>query len=360
MGLTRAVAVLPLIALPVFTGCAKPVELEREVELETEARRSAGCEVEAAFEVARTERLGMRVGELDREYLLRLPPNYDGETPTALVLDFHGYTDTAKSEEKYTGLSEHADRLGFAVVYPEGTAFLTPEGDSISSWNDLAGSASPGPEGPICSGEADKYAHPPECGEPTPCNWATCHDDIGFIEELLDQLEASVCLDLDRVYATGMSNGGMFVHRLGCALPDRFAAIAPVGGTLARGFNCAPEVPLSMLNVWGSNDHYVSQERPQSSDGYYYTSADDVLTKWAGAQGCEASRQLFGTRHAGRLGLECVQHDACTSGAEVVHCTWEGGHDWPQSEVDHVGNDLIWDFFSSHSRANFGSGASSD
>jgi poly(3-hydroxybutyrate) depolymerase len=109
----------------------------------------------------------------------------------------------------------------------------------------------------------------------------------------------------------------MFVHRLGCAMPERFAAIAPVGGTLARGFNCAPgpSTPLSLMNVYGSRDDYVSQRGGVSSDGYYYTSAEDVMT-----------------------------------GAEVVHCTWNGAHEWPGAGTVDLANDVVWEFFSRHAR----------
>ena len=77
-----------------------------------------------------------------------------------------------------------------------------------------------------------------------------------FVAALLDELEASLCVDLDRVFATGISNGGMFVHRLGCDLPDRFAAIAPVAGTIAKGFNCAPgsSPKISMINIYATQD----------------------------------------------------------------------------------------------------------
>jgi polyhydroxybutyrate depolymerase len=228
-------------------------------------------------------------------------------------------------------------------------------GQVITSWNDLAGNASPGPEGPICSETADSYPPPPECGEPTPCNWATCHDDLGFIAQMLDRLERGLCLDLDRMYATGMSNGGMLVHRLGCDMPQRFAAIAPVGGTLARGFNCAPDVPLAMMNIYGSRDLYVSQRGDTSSDGYYYESAEAVLSKWAGpeSQGCEAITTGYETSRDGVLGLACIQHDSCATGAEVVHCTWDGAHDWPQAEGQPLGNEIIWEFFTRHTRAQY-------
>jgi polyhydroxybutyrate depolymerase len=294
----------------------------------------------------------MEVAQLEREYVLHLPPDYDAGRPVPLVLDFHGYTGTAAGEESYTGLSGHADRHGYAVLYPQGTGFALDSGELVTSWNDLAGSASVGPEGPVCTETADDYPYPPECGEPRPCVWATCHDDLEFIARLLDRVEAELCVDVDRVYATGMSNGGMFVHRLGCDMAERFAAIAPVGGTLARGFNCAPRVPLAMMNIYGSGDGYVSQRGDVSSDGYYYTGAEDLLARWAApdSQDCAAENVLYETSQDGVLGMSCVQRANCASGAEVVHCTWDGAHDWPQDETVRPGNEVIWEFFAKHAR----------
>jgi polyhydroxybutyrate depolymerase len=351
-----AMAVVMVIAMGVVvTACAESPE-EGAASAEPLAARVGaagdGCGEPPPLTPGESGMRTVRVGELERQYWLHLPPDYDPSLPTPLVLDFHGYTGTAESEEVYTGLSAHADRPGFVVVYPQGTSFVAPDGNRVTSWNDLAGSKPAGPEGPICSETAFEYPFPPECGEPTRCTWATCHDDLAFIEQLLDVLEGTLCVDLDRVFASGMSNGGMFTHRLGCDMAERFAAIAPVGGTLARGFNCAPSTPLSMMNIYGARDDYVSQKGVVSSDGYYYTGAQALLDRWASAdaQDCNPEATPYATTQDGELGLVCVQRANCASGAEVVHCEWDGAHDWPAAEGRPVGNEIIWEFFAENSR----------
>ena len=147
-----------------------------------------------------------------------------------------------------------------------------------------------------------------------------------------------------------MSNGGMFVHRLACDLPQRFAAVAPVGGTLARGFNCAPGVPLAMINIYGTGDDYVSQKGVVSTDGYYYTGAEALLDKWAEAQKCESVATPYETSQDGVGGLACIQRAGCATGAEIVHCAWDGAHDWPRIDDQAFGNQVIWEFFSKHRR----------
>jgi beta-galactosidase len=300
----------------------------------------------------RTTTALIEVGDLLREYRLHLPAGYDPEVPVPLLLVIHGYTGSAEeTETSDTSFSRHADEHGYAVVYPQGTGFVAG-GRTITSWNDLGCNASPGPEGSICTADADDYPTPPECGEPRECDWCTCHDDLAFIAALLDEVEAAVSIDRKRVFATGISNGAMFTHRLGCALPDRFAAIAPVAGTIARGFGCAPagSPRISMMNIYGTRDTVVPFDGSASGDGFLYTPTAQVMAAWAESQQCSAESSPYPTSRDGVQGFRCIQHAGCASGAEVVDCAWDGGHDWPRAGEDQLGVDVIWEFFVKNGR----------
>ena len=309
------------------------------------ARPSAGCGKEPTHFPGATSTVSINVNGLDRVYLLHIPTDYDYNKPTSLVLNIHGYTDSAGNMESGTGMSYHADKYNYIAIYPQATNFKS-DGRLITSWNDLTCNASPGPAGPICSETADKYPFPTTCGAGVSkdCNWCTCNDELGYINQMLDDTEATLCVDLNRVYATGMSNGGMFTHRLGCDLAVRFAAIVPVAGTLARGFNCAPDSidQISIMNIHGRQDTYVDVTGKESSDGYLYTAIDDVMTLWASpeSQSCDSEVTVYTTIADGVNGMSCTQHADCKTGAEVVSCWWDAGHDWPT-----YGNDMIWDFF---------------
>jgi polyhydroxybutyrate depolymerase len=318
------------------------------------SRWSAGCGSKAPLAPGHSAPFKIKVGDLEREYRLHLPSDYDPSRPVPLVLVIHGYTgNVMKLENEYTTFSNHADEHGYVVAYPQGTGFEA-NGMTITSWNDLGCNSSPGPEGPICTDQADDYPTPPECGEPSECDWCSCYDDVGFIAALLDELEATLCVDLDRVFATGISNGGMFVHRLGCDLPDRFAAIAPVAGTIAKGFNCAPgpSPKISMINIYATRDTSVPFDGVPASDGFMYTPTSQVLDAWAaaGSQGCSAEDSLYPTSRDGVQDLECIQRANCETGAEVVDCAWNGGHDWPRKGEDQFSVDVIWEFFEKNGR----------
>lgn len=329
--------------------------IEPEVQANQKTPRlSAGCMTKAPVPSGESAELSLKAGGLERTYRLHLPSNYDPSSPVPLVLVIHGYTGNAlETETKNTNFSRHGDKNGYAVAYPQGTGFEV-NGKMVTSWNDLACNSSPGPEGSICTKTADDYPTPPECGEPRECDWCTCYDDVEYIAGLLDDVEKSVCIDLDRVYATGISNGGMFVHRLGCDLTDRFAAIAPVAGTLAVGFNCAPDgsPKTSMMNFYGTRDRVVPFDGTPSSDGFLYTPSAQVMAAWAGkdSQQCNSENSPYPTSRDGVQGLSCVERADCGSGAEVVDCGWNGDHDWPREGEDHFGVDVIWEFFEKNGR----------
>jgi polyhydroxybutyrate depolymerase len=317
-------------------------------------RTSSGCGTEPIASPGSSSVVKIEIDGLDREFRLHTPAGYDPEKPMPLVLVIHGYTGTAeRTETEYTSFSQHADSHGYVVAYPQATGFAVGE-HFITSWNDLACNVSPGPEGSNCTAEAFDYPTPPECGESRECDWCSCNDDVGYIEAVLDEIETSLCVDLSRVYATGISNGGMFVQRLGCDLAQRFAAVAPVAGTLAKGSHCAPPASpkISLLNIYGTQDRTVPFDGTPASDGFLYSASSKVTAAWAAetSQNCEMEESSYSTSRDGVTGLKCRQRANCQTGAQVVDCGWDGGHDWPRKEKDQFGIDVIWEFFENNAR----------
>ena len=138
-----------------------------------------------------------------RTYLVHVPPSYNGSRPVPLVLVLHGGMGNAAGTEKLTGMSAKADKEGFIVVYPDGTGLL---GDRILTWN---------------VGFGFGYALRKNV------------DDVGFMKALVANLGTKYSIDRARVYATGISNGGMMSYRLASDASDVFAAVAPVCGSAA-------------------------------------------------------------------------------------------------------------------------------
>ena len=347
--LAVAVIVLLLLVQMVIVGEARSVSEGKPPTRIPRSSGSSGCGQVPPTAPGVTETRYVMYDGLNRKYNVHLPTGYDPNTPHSLVLSFPGYGGTAEVNElSTTEMSPHADANGYIVVYPEAYPFDDGSGGLVYTWNDLACNSSPGPAGPICAHKAFDYPqHPCATGD---CNYCGCQNDVGFVNAMLDELEDNYCIDTRQVYATGFSCGGMFVQRLGCSLADRFAAIAPVHGFLAIGFNCAPDTTISIMNVWGTNDRIVPADGSLSSDGYWYTPVDDVMDAWGSAQGCDLDDTSYSTVSDGIRNWTCTQRANCDAGAKVVSCSWRAPHWWPKVPQSDFGNDAIWEFFSKNSK----------
>ena len=134
---------------------------------------------------------------------------------------FHRWGGTMKNAYNITEFNEIADTANFILVVPQGIN---------NNWN-LGGHAAGGSD-----------------------------DDIGFVNKILDNLITKYKIDSDRIYATGMSQGGSFCMELACQLSNRIAAVAPVGGVMASTTetNCSPERPVPVLQMHATNDKIVN------------------------------------------------------------------------------------------------------
>ena len=331
----QLILILAVILGLIISGCAKKNE---------NPLASSGCGKNPPAELGKSKDITLAVDNLERTYRLHLPPDYDQDVPTGLVLAFHQYGSTAKSWEYTTLLSKQADEFGLITVYPQSTSFESAEGGEYTTWNDLTCSVASGPEGPTCKDMDAPF--PPECGEPKDCIWCTCNDDLTYVDRMLDHLENTLCIDPAQVFATGFSNGAGLVHRLGCDRSDRFAAIAPAGATLARGFNCAPNTPTSIMHIHGTQDYALTIDGT-GSWGSLQIPVQEVMADWAGkqSQNCSEETSTYQTSADGNRGWACTQHPNCELGSEVVFCTWQGSHSWPMVHVDLIANEAILEFF---------------
>ena len=144
-------------------------------------------------------------GGLNREYLLYIPPNLQSRTNLPVIFNFHGYSGQADQFYNMSDLVDVANENGVVLVYPQGA--LLPGGST--HWN----------------------AAPTNGPSPSFVNKSNI-DDIGFFNAMLEEINLNNILDLNRVYAIGYSNGGMFSHFLGCNTDNIFAAIGDVAGTM--------------------------------------------------------------------------------------------------------------------------------
>src|SRR5690242_15001787 len=129
-------------------------------------------------------------GGRTRSYLIHLPLNYQSNERLPMVLVLHGGGGNDKSNVEMTGFSDKADKEHFIVVYPNGTGRFE---NFLLTWN----------AGNCCGYALDNNI-----------------DDTGFLRTVIERMEKDFNIDANRIYATGISNGGMMSYRLGCELSD--------------------------------------------------------------------------------------------------------------------------------------------
>jgi polyhydroxybutyrate depolymerase len=263
----------------------------------------------------------------ERSYILHIPPNLDASQSLPLVFVFHGGGGNAENAMRTSGFSSLADKDGFLVVYPNGSGRFD---EKLLTWN-----------GGDCCGYAQE----------------TNADDVGFVKAILEVVNSIAPVDATRIYATGMSNGGIMSYRLACELSDVFAAIGPVAGTLNYG-ECDPSEPVSVIHFHGTDDQHLPYEGgvgEKSLVGVDFVSVADSVEFWAGRDGCNpepVSEENGDIRHESYTG--------CAKNTAVELYTIIGGeHAWPGSEgPGWVGGDrptsepdatqVMWEFFEAH------------
>lgn len=248
------------------------------------------------------------------------------------MLAFHGAMMNAAMMVQFSGLNAKADDAGFIAVYPNGTGL----GEAALFWN---ASAAPTPG-----------------GRP---------DDVAFTAALLDDLAGVVSVDPKRVYAAGMSNGGMMAHRLAAELSGRIAAIAPVTGTLALPpHRVRPGRPVPVIHFHGTADSIVpfGGARGRTPPTMRFLSVADTIDAWVEANGCPAEpvvTEFPDTDPQDTTTVTQRTYGPGRCGAEVVLIEIAGGgHTWPgrpppvrflgASTRDVSANDLLWTFFQRH------------
>jgi polyhydroxybutyrate depolymerase len=255
---------------------------------------------------------------LTREYILFVPSAYASGTPAPLVFNFHGYGSNALQQMFYGDFRPIADTAGFLVVHPQGSL------DQLGNphWN---------------------------------VDWGlSTVDDVGFTSALIDSLSATYDIDPERIYSTGMSNGGFLSYKLACELSDRIAAIASVTGSMNvnQTLFCDPQHPMPVMEIHGTADETVPY-----GGSIVFASIPSVVEYWVEFNSCDSIgiiQQIEDTDPADGSTAEHQLFTNGTNGVDVEHYRIiNGGHTWPGSAFD-IGvtnHDIdasqeIWRFFS--------------
>jgi polyhydroxybutyrate depolymerase len=344
---TRLLAVAGLVVL-VLAACSSSGDDTGSKASSTTAKaasttvKSKGCAATTKIAPGE-EKVTTTSGGAERWYFRHVPPTYDGTEPTPVVLDLHGYAEGAAVHVKMSDLGAYGDQQGFVTITPQGS------GTSVPRWDTALDSP-----------------------------------DLDFIGDLLDEVDDTLCVDRDRVFVTGLSNGAFLTSALACRYADRVAAAAPVAG-IRNIDGCDPSRPVPVVAFHGTADTFVAYDGGYGSsvanlparDGSGKTlgeqgaatttttapgtpkpaTVEDITADWAKRNGCSAKKAE--TKVASDVTLLAW---SCPKGDEAeLYRVEGGGHSWPGSAFSKqvasvVGkttesisaNELMWKFFQEH------------
>jgi len=311
------------------------------------------------------------VDNVERTFVVHLPKGYDDKQKYPLVLVLHSTNQDANDISRLTRFDEVADQDSVIVVYPNAlrgrwNLGVAEEPQSSAPMGRRGGYGRGGWPGGGWPGGRGGY--PGGRGEGQRQQRPQPADDLEFFNQMLDKLSSEYAVDTTRIYATGLADGGFMDFRLGCAMSDRIAAIAPVGAEMPKNMSCLPSRPVPVLMINGTDDpivkynggHYKGAEYEAGmGSGLAIISAEDTSKYWAKLNSCssKAERTKIAAKAKGGMKTEVSTFDGCHENAQIVLYsvngggnTWPGGEQYmPEKSVGKTSNDfsanqVIWSF----------------
>ncbi len=268
-------------------------------------------------------------GGLDYTYQWTVPSTYDG-TPLPVVLDFHAIGSNGAEQAFLGGWAAKGEAEGFLAVQPTG---VVVPGDDRASWE-------------LPHFESD------------------LRDDLGMVVDLIDHIAQNICIDPSRVYATGMSNGGLFTSSVVCSLSQRIAAAASIAG-VTHHESCDPVRAVPYLAFHGTDDTVVpfngggetTLDGADNAGGFFDQVIPDEFAEFAASFGCASS-----TDEAITEAITVTSYVGCEDDVPLRFYAISGaGHTWPGSQISNAiaslgvtnmdisATGLAWEFFQEHS-----------
>ena len=231
---------------------------------------------------------------IQRTYYISYPKNNVDSIP--LIINMHGTPSNAWQQRLYSEMDSYALPQNIAVVYPEGIN---------KTWN---------------VGSSDV-------------------DDIGFIDALIDTIASQYNIDLDRIYACGMSMGGYMTYELACELSHKIAAFGSVTGTFIHNENqlCKINRKVPIIHFHGTSDEYVLYGDSTSS---FSDTVESSINFWIDRNDASLSSIDTLDNQSDKTYVEKYVYTDELDSVEIVHFkVINGGHQWFGSKT---GNLIQW------------------
>ncbi len=266
-------------------------------------RPSPGCGKEPSFKGEKRFTINVTAGGTgNRDYIIRLPDDYDKNYPYALWFAIHCLNGTADGVAK-GGAGNNYEYYGmWKLANPAGkkstTIFCSPQGIS-NAWDQGA-------------------------------------KDLEFFRAMINKFENELCIDMSRIFASGFSMGGSMSYALACAMPDTFRAVCMHSGGSMSGCDQKKRGPVPMFITHGTKDNvctYSSFGIPQLKD-------------LAQRNGCTAMDIPSMVNPTSETQPQCVDYKNCNPGYPCRACIFKGSHTpSPGGEKNTWVDDSTWSWF---------------
>ena len=249
----------------------------------------------------------IRVGNVDRSYILHVPSAYTGEAPAPLIIDYHAVQGTGETQLATSPYPAVTDSEGVIMAFPNGLS-----GPAGTAWNVEA----------CCVDDVD---------------------DLAFSREMVSDIATIACIDPSRVYAVGKATGGGMAYHLACRAADVFAAVAPSSFDLLAETvdKCVPSRPITVVSFRVTENPLIPYDGGYSTavPGHPITFLGAVPTfeRWAEINGCTGTASDAGD------GCQSYGPSQCEGDVEVWLCTSAG------TESQNGDPSIAWPILREHS-----------
>ena len=297
------------------------------------------------------------LGGVERDFIIQIPPGYDGNTPLHMLFDIHWYGGSASNHFDMSPFTQMALDKNFISVLPNS---MHDTASGSGSWNC---SSTIGPLGPICDTNRDEWGYNecfdscPLCDQRTSCDWTTCYDDIGFLEHVQELVLSQWCVDMDNMHWSGISNGGMLGWHVAASATKamNFKTFHTVAASPNYGFGMPPfgSVPsFSIIDMHGEKDTLIPVNENSSTgpspdgelmsrSGSYYLPKAKLMAFWGLAMNCEETEFVYNTPYDGQYGLICMARN-CPENNILVRCQGDWGHEYPLPSETNIAAEIAY------------------
>ena len=313
-----------LIALFVITSCSgggSSNDSSINIGIDTDNNQNNNEDEQCEYYDERVFKCEFNHGNLLRYYYIHLP-HPEAQGSSSVLFNLHGYGSNALAQMQYADFRDLANNKenNFILIHPQGAPLNTALASSQSHWN---------------SG-----------------GWTigSTVDDVDFIDTIIGFISSKYNINANRIYSTGMSNGGFMSYHLACNLSSKIAAIASVTGSMSVQTydDCNPSHPTSILQIHGTLDGTVPLN---GNSALGMESIYDVIEYWRDFNSCNIDPVINVSDYFDiGYSVEHQTYHQCFNNNQVELYIVDGmWHTWPREDNFGISaSNIIWEFINTY------------